>query len=179
MPCLFIEAKQRGIRGRIARHADKDPAVTHYRTAVGAAAELSDPFDVFCAGQIDFAMAIFLEYLFGSPFSVSEAILRDGCPPHDGQSAADAAVAETTKDKKMLPDDTMVRRAAPATIFLNPVAGCGLACILAVISFPCRTGRSINVAFRWNESGGFRSSERQQTRKLFFARSIDRQRFDS
>ena len=65
------------------------------------------------------------EHPSGSPFSVAEAMLRDGCPPHDGQSAAHAAVAETARDKRRLPADNAIPRETPATIFLNPLAGCG------------------------------------------------------
>ena len=33
----------------------------------------------------------------GNPFSVEEAMLHDGCPPHDGQSAARKAVADSIR----------------------------------------------------------------------------------
>ena len=52
--------------------------------------------------------------------------MRDGCPPHDDQSAADAAVAETSRDKSMMLDDTIVAGETPATIFLKRVEYCSL-----------------------------------------------------
>ena len=70
------------------------------------------------------------EHQSGSPFSVSDAILRNGRPPHDGQSAAHTAVAETTRDKRMLPDDTALPRETPVRILLTRVEMCGLAFIL-------------------------------------------------
>jgi hypothetical protein len=81
-------------------------------------AELGDPLDVLRGSRIDFAMAVFFpkEHRAGSPFSVSEAILREGCPPHDGQPAAHTAVAETIWDKKMPPENTVVPSKTPATI---------------------------------------------------------------
>src|ERR1035441_2436433 len=75
------------------------------------------------------------EYQSGSPFSVSEAILRDGCPPHDGQSAARAAVVQRTRDKRILTDDTVVPSETPGTIFPNPGEGCRTAFIDALFFF--------------------------------------------
>ena len=42
-------------------------------------------------------------YQSGSPFSVSLAIFREGCPPQQGQSAAQAVVAEKTRNTRTLP----------------------------------------------------------------------------
>ena len=141
-------------RGKAMRHprtiagrADKDLAMTDDRAAIGIGAELGDPLDVLRGGQIDFAMVI----VFAERTPIRQPLLgfgghiAHGCPPHDGQSAAHAAVAETTRDKRMLPNHTAVPRGTPAIIFLNPVEGCRLAfiafCSLAVISLPHRSPR--------------------------------------
>src|SRR5665213_1670782 len=67
------------------------------------------------------------EYQSGSPFSVSLAIFRDGCPPQEGQSAAHAAVAEKIRDNKRV----------PAAILLDPVEGCG-AIFIDMVPFTAR-----------------------------------------
>ena len=61
------------------------------------------------------------EYQSGSPFSVSEAILRDGCPPHDIQSAAHTAVAENTRNRKTLSDHSAGLKRTLINVFPNPV----------------------------------------------------------
>ena len=98
VPCLFVEAKQRGFCGRAAV-----PMKTFPRLTTGLPRLLlpfREPFDVFRSGQVDSPRFCFHPANTSRQPFLSEAILRDGLSTHDDQSAATRRLPHGQKEER-------------------------------------------------------------------------------